>query len=58
MPPRQPFNQGPRLPDAPSGDPAAHAIASLRGYAYQLYASALAWLDLKPGEELHLEVAQ
>lgn len=54
----QPFNQGPRLSDAPSGDPSAQAIASLRGYAYQLYASGIAWLDLRPGQELYLEVAQ
>jgi hypothetical protein len=54
----QPFNQGPRLSDAPSGDPSAQAIASLRGYAYKLYASGLAWLDLRPDEELYLEVAQ
>jgi hypothetical protein len=54
----QPFNQGPRLSNAPSGDPTAQAIASLRGYAYQLYASGLAWLDLRPGQELYLEVAQ
>jgi hypothetical protein len=54
----QPFNQGPRLSGTPSGDPSAQAIASLRGYAYQLYASGLAWLDLRPGQELYLEVAQ
>jgi len=54
----QPFTQGPRLSDAPSGDPAAQAIASLRGYAYQIYATSLAWLDLRPGQELYLEVAQ
>lgn len=54
----QPFNQGPRLSDAPRGDPSARAIASLRGYAYQLYASSLAWLELRPGQELYLEVAQ
>ena len=58
MPPRQPFTSGPRLSSAPSGDPATQAIASLRGYAYQLYASGLAWLDLRPGQELYLEVAQ
>src|SRR5690349_16377041 len=45
-------------PDAPVGDPSAHAVASLRGYAYQLFVSALAWLDLRPGQELYLEVAQ
>ena len=40
------------------GDNAREAVASLRGYAYQVYASALAWLDLPPGSELHLEVAE
>lgn len=33
-------------------------MASLRGYAYQLYTSALAWIDLRPEEELYLEVAE
>ena len=58
MRPRQPFTSGPRLADAPSGDPATQATASLGGYAYQLYASGLAWLDLRPGQELYLEIAQ
>lgn len=40
------------------GDVARQAVASLRGYAYQVYASALAWLDLPPGSEMHLEVAE
>ncbi|HQT86696.1 MULTISPECIES: hypothetical protein [Acidiphilium] len=40
------------------GDAAREAVASLRGYAYQIYASALAWLDLPPGSEMHLEVAE
>lgn len=40
------------------GDPRRQAIASLRGYAYQIYASALAWVGLQSGEELHLEVAE
>lgn len=53
-----PYSAGPRLADEPRGDPAAQAIASLRGYAYQLYATALAWLDLRPGQELYLEVAK
>jgi len=47
-----------QLPDVPQGDPAGQAIASLRGYAYQLYATAFAWLSLQDGEELYLEVAQ
>ena len=53
-----PFSAGPRLANEPRGDPAAQAIASLRGYAYQLYATALAWLDLRSGQELYLEVAK
>lgn len=40
------------------GDPKRQAIASLRGYAYQLYASALAWVSLKSGDTLYLEVAE
>jgi hypothetical protein len=51
-----PFSPKPQEP--PKGDPAAQAIASLRGYAYQLYASGLAWMSLSDGEELFLEVAQ
>jgi hypothetical protein len=45
-------------PAGPQGDPAGQAAASLRGYAYQLYASAVAWLKLSDDEELYLEVAQ
>ena len=44
--------------NVPQGDPAGQAVASLKGYAYQIYASALAWLDLGDDEELYLEVAQ
>lgn len=51
------FDAGERLGD-PAGDPSREAIASLRGYTYQLYASALAWLRLGEGETLHLEVAE
>ncbi|HEU0150919.1 MAG TPA: hypothetical protein VFR21_29100, partial [Bradyrhizobium sp.] len=58
MPSHFPYSTGPRLTDEPRGDPAAQAIASLRGYAYQLYATALAWLDLRAGQELYLEVAK
>ncbi|WP_107311012.1 AAA family ATPase [Burkholderia metallica] len=52
------FSAGPRLSDDPTGDPKRQAIASLRGYAYQLYASALAWVDLRQGQQLYLEVAE
>ena len=51
------FGPGPRLDD-PVGDPARQAVASLRGYAYQLYATGLAWLALPDGATLHLEVAE
>lgn len=44
--------------DEPTGDKSREAIASLRGYAYQLYASALAWLDVQENESLWLEVAE
>jgi hypothetical protein len=52
------FVTGPRLSDAPQGDIARQAVAALRGYAFQLYGSALAWLELKDGEDLFLEVAE
>jgi hypothetical protein len=52
------FTAGPRLTSPPDGDPSRQAIASLRGYAYQIYASALAWLALGDTEELYLEVAE
>ena len=42
----------------PKGDVAREAIDSLRGYVYQIYQSALAWLELKPAESLFLEVAE
>jgi hypothetical protein len=41
-----------------AGDDARQAVSSLRGYAYQIYVSALAWVDLPPEAELHLEVAE
>lgn len=43
---------------SPEGDPSRQAIASLRGYAYQIYASALAWTELADDEYLYLEVAE
>src|SRR6476469_6060259 len=52
------FSSGPRLSDAPQGDVARQAVAALRGYAFQLYGSVLAWLELKEDEELFLEVAE
>lgn len=51
------YGSGPRL-DEPQGDATRQAVASLRGYAYQLYVSALAWLGVDDGEALYLEVAE
>ncbi|MDB5430516.1 MAG: hypothetical protein JWP35_1632 [Caulobacter sp.] len=52
------FTAGPGLIEPVVGDPSREAIASLRGYAYQLYLSTLAWMGLAQGEVLHLEVAE
>lgn len=57
-------NEEPPVPSAEgdgigiAGDPRRQAVAALRGYRYQLYASALAWLSLADGSILHLEVAE
>lgn len=40
------------------GDKAREAIDSLSGYVYQIYQSALAWIDLEPEEYLFMEVAE
>ena len=42
----------------PEQDIARQAVASLRGYAYQIWVSALAWTRLKGSEILLLEVAE
>ena len=42
----------------PLGEPSREAIASLRGYVYQIYQSALAWMELEDDEFLFLEVAE
>lgn len=41
-----------------TGDATRQAVECLGGYAYQIYASALAWATLMEGEVLHLEVAE
>jgi hypothetical protein len=58
MPLESQFSAGPRLTDVPGGDPATRAVASLRGYAYQLYVSGLAWLNVRADQYLYLEVAK
>lgn len=40
------------------GDPSRRAVESLRGYAYQLYASGIAWLSLADDAVLFVEVAE
>nr|VFJ90153.1 MAG: hypothetical protein BECKLFY1418A_GA0070994_101027 [Candidatus Kentron sp. LFY] len=42
----------------PKGNEAREAIDALRGYVYQIYQSALAWIELQPEEILFLEVAE
>lgn len=42
----------------PRGNEAREAIDALKGYVYQIYQSALAWIELKPEEFLFLEVAE
>jgi hypothetical protein len=45
-------------PTVPDQDVARQAVSALRGYVYQMYASALAWTKLGPDEILLLEVAE
>ena len=52
------FTPGPSLAEVPQADIARQAVASLKGYAFQIAASTLAWCDLKPGDRLYLEVAE
>ena len=52
------FNPGPTHLLAPKGDTARQAVDSLRGYAYQAMAAALAWLDIGEDSRLYLEVAE
>jgi len=42
----------------PQGEVGREAIESLGGYVYQIYRSALAWLDLSDREFLYVEVAE
>jgi len=40
------------------GDRARQAVASLGGYAHQVFLAAMEWLDIPTDAELHLEVAE
>jgi hypothetical protein len=42
----------------PIGDAERQAVASLRGYAYQVAAATLAWLDVDETGQVYLEVAE
>ena len=57
MNPHDLFNAGTAADIVPKGDTARQAVDSLRGYAYQVLATALAWLDIDNGR-LFLEVAE
>ena len=52
------FNAGTAADIVPKGDTARQAVDSLRGYAYQALATALAWLDIDEHGKLFLEVAE
>ncbi len=52
------FSAGTTPDIVPEGDAARQAVDSLRGYAYQALAAALAWLDLSENGWLFLEVAE
>jgi hypothetical protein len=53
-----PFTPGASIDTLPAGDVERQAVASLRGYAYQVAAAALAWLDLDDSGKVYLEVAE
>ena len=52
------FSPGLPHESIPATDPTREAVNSLRGYAYQAIASALAWTNLNDVELLFLEVAE
>lgn len=52
------FTPGPSFGDVPEGDVARQAVASLRGYAYQVAVAALAWIDIPENARIFLEVAE
>jgi hypothetical protein len=55
---KQPGNWTAAMSAHVEGDATRQATASLRGYAYQIYASAIAWMTLPEDGFLHLEVAE
>jgi hypothetical protein len=53
-----PFTPGTSIDTPPLGDVERQAVASLRGYAYQVAAATLAWLDVDGTGKVYLEVAE
>ena len=53
-----PFTPGVSIDNTPMGEVERQAVASLRGYAYQVAAAGLAWLDLDARGKVYLEVAE
>lgn len=51
-----------KLPDhlvnPPEADQSRQAVNALRGYAYQIWVTALAWIRLQPPQRIYLEVAE
>ncbi|MGD0188425.1 MAG: hypothetical protein ABSC25_24715 [Roseiarcus sp.] len=52
------FNAGKAADLVPEGEAARQAVGSLRGYAYQVLAATLEWVDLDEKGRLFLEVAE
>ena len=52
------FSPGSTADLLPEGDPARQAVDFLRGYAYQVLAAALEWVDIDEKGRLFLEVAE
>jgi hypothetical protein len=52
------FTPGTSIDSPPTGEVERQAVASLRGYAYQVAAATLAWLDIDSTARVYLEVAE
>lgn len=52
------FTPGRSFGDLPQGDTAREAVASLRGYAFQVAVATLAWIDIAENDRIFLEVAE
>jgi len=48
----------PPIPTIPESVTGRQALTAIRGYAYQLYATAIAWLNLCEDAQLLVEVAE